>query len=133
MGVHLSISFIYMHLSISSISYLFLYLYHVHFFAPNGKFVFFSMFIIECFLHPPDETIHSGIVLLFICMKQVQIQLLTHLFNTIIGTNLGIIKLDPIFCFPNQYFYCLQGLPLNMTNYCFVKSILRRNDKTKCL
>ena len=27
-----------------------------HFFAPNVKFVFFSMFIIECFLHPPDET-----------------------------------------------------------------------------
>ena len=30
------------------------------FFAPNGKFVFFffffSIFIIECFLHPPDET-----------------------------------------------------------------------------
>ena len=26
------------------------------FFASNGKFVFFSMFIIECFFHPPDET-----------------------------------------------------------------------------
>ena len=32
------------------------YCFVLHFFAPNGKFVFFSMFIIECFLHPPDET-----------------------------------------------------------------------------
>ena len=26
------------------------------FFEPNSKFVFFGIFIIECFLHPPDET-----------------------------------------------------------------------------
>ena len=38
MGISVSYSFV-LHLS----------------FAPNGKFAFFSMFRIECFLHPPDE------------------------------------------------------------------------------
>ena len=35
--------------------YFFLYFFNI-FFAPNSKFVFFSIFIIECFLHPSDET-----------------------------------------------------------------------------
>ena len=30
--------------------------YLLVFFVPNGKFVFFSVFIIECLLQPPDET-----------------------------------------------------------------------------
>ena len=32
------------------------YCFVLHFCAPNGKFVFISMFIVECFLHPSDET-----------------------------------------------------------------------------
>ena len=32
------------------------YCFILNFCAPDGKFVFFCVFIIECFLHPPDKT-----------------------------------------------------------------------------
>ena len=41
-------------------------------------------------------------------MMQIQIPLLTHYLDTIIETDLGIIKVGLSICCSNKYFYCLQ-------------------------